>query len=170
MDEPKPFFSGRFSPLLLQTPCKSQKDSLRHFHCLSKNLLRKKYDVPHSEQFSSDFRRDGRSLADARRGQQGEKRRKEPLWGDLCSSILCPCRAIFCKKFFIKLLDESCAICYYSILRGSARGIAFPLCKKHKKRLIYQGFSCDFCDLSIALKRCINKTIFRGKEENHADI
>jgi hypothetical protein len=75
-NEPVPVFAGRFPPMLLQIPCKSVKDSLRAFHCLNENLLRKNCFAPHSKQFWRDFRCGGRSLADARRGQQSEKHPK----------------------------------------------------------------------------------------------
>ena len=47
-DEHVPVFAGRFPPMLLQIPCKSGKDSLRAFHCLNENLLRKNCLAPHS--------------------------------------------------------------------------------------------------------------------------
>jgi hypothetical protein len=64
--------------------------SLCDFARLNKNPLRENCLAPVGEQFSSDFRRGGRRLADARQGQQGEKGRKGLSTGgtDLASITL----------------------------------------------------------------------------------
>ncbi len=77
--EPVPVFTGEFPSMLRHWTWKYTKYSLRPLPCLNKNSLRKNCFAHFSEQDSGDFWRGGRSLADARRGQQGKKRRIKPL-------------------------------------------------------------------------------------------
>ena len=73
-----------------QNPLKIRQYSLRAFARLIENLLFENCFAPLSEQFSRDFWCGGRSLADARQGQQAKKHRKGPLKGGSGSASLRP--------------------------------------------------------------------------------
>jgi len=68
--------------MLLQTPCKSVKDSLRAFHCLNENLLRKNCFALTASNFGGIFAAANEALL-----AQGEDNKSKSTQKGCCEAV-----------------------------------------------------------------------------------